>query len=298
VDLAPGLFVGSTGVRIFLQEAAACGVQAASGTDAASLPAPRWRPEGDDLISGAAGVGLGHLWLYRATGDASHLDVARRCAEELMGGGRPDQAVQAEELPASAALDRSAGRAHGLAGFAEFLLSYAEATGDKQVHARAAGQVDQLAKRASSLISNASGPGAVPLAFSWCQGLPGIARTLLHASVALGRPDLDRMARQAADVCTAQRSRIVVTGQCCGGAGVGSLLAELAAGRDGERYRSAAYDVAVRMLLRGAGPPEHPMFTEDSPGEGSASWALGVAGILGFFRQLRECGRTKTGAPP
>jgi serine/threonine protein kinase len=298
VELAPGLFVGSTGVSIFLHEAAARGVKAASGTDAVSLPTPQWRPEGDDLISGAAGVGLGHLWLYRATGNASHLEVARRCAEELMDGSGPDQAVQAEELPDSAALDRSAGRAHGLAGFAEFLLSYAEATGDERVHAHAAGQIDQLAKRASSLIGHASGPGAVPLAFSWCQGLPGIARTLRHASVALDRPELGRMARWAADVCTAQRSRIVVTGQCCGGAGVGSLLAELAAGRDGERYRAAAYDVAVRMLLRSGGPPEHPMFTEDSPGEGSASWALGVAGILAFFRQLRTCGRTKTGASP
>lgn len=92
VNLAPGLFTGSTGVSIFLTEAAACGVEAVSRTDAASLLPPQWRPEGDDLIAGAAGVGLGHLWLYRATGDSSHLDVARRCAEELMDGSRADPA--------------------------------------------------------------------------------------------------------------------------------------------------------------------------------------------------------------
>lgn len=109
VNLAPGLFVGATGVSIFLQDAAACGIEAAARAGAASLPAPGWQPEGDDLIVGAAGIGLGHLRLYRATGDPSHLDVSRHCAGQLMHGriGKVESAFEIEELPVSAAIDTS-----------------------------------------------------------------------------------------------------------------------------------------------------------------------------------------------
>ncbi|MBO0804565.1 MAG: class IV lanthionine synthetase LanL [Nocardiopsaceae bacterium] len=297
-DLVPGLFTGSTGAAVFLQEAATRGIGPAEpgGSAIAGPPPPEWHPEGGDLIVGASGVGLGHLSLYRATGEAAHLDVARRCAEELMRGDGAMTAFETEDLPVSAALDKSAGRAHGLAGVVEFLLAYADVAGDEHVRAHAAGQADELAVRAEDLISRAWGVGAVPLSMSWCQGLAGIARTLLRAGDLLGKPDLALTAARAADVCAARRSRITSLGQCCGAAGVGSMLLEFAA-RGSERHLDAARDIATHMLLRSAGPADHPMFVEDAPADGTASWAFGLTGILAFFRQLSAGCSSASSAP-
>lgn len=105
------------------------------------------------------------------------------------------------------------------------------------------------------------------------------------------------MACQAADVCTAQRFRGVLAGQCCGAAGIGSLLIDLADDSSGERYRYAAYDVAAHMLLR-SGPARAPHVHRGLTGRGHR--VLGVRGgrDTGLFRRLRECGPTKTAARP
>lgn len=53
-----------------------------------------------------------------------------------------------------------------------------------------------------------------------------------------------------------------------------------------ERYWEAALHPASLMLLRSAGTPGRPLFVADEPEDGSASWAIGNAGILAFFRRL------------
>jgi hypothetical protein len=50
----------------------------------------------------------------------------------------------------------------------------------------------------------------------------------------------------------------------------------------------AAFQVGEQILLRSAGTPEHPQFTESAPDRHTISWAAGLAGILPFFRQLGE----------
>ena len=74
VRLPQGLFAGTTGVSIFLQQAQARGITVPAAPW--GLPGPDWQPESRDLISGAAGVGLGHLWLHEATSDPACLAVA------------------------------------------------------------------------------------------------------------------------------------------------------------------------------------------------------------------------------
>jgi len=78
--------------------------------------------------------------------------------------------------------------------------------------------------------------------------------------------------------------------QCCGLAGIGTMLIDVAAQDGGERYWQGSRAVVAQMLLRSAGPAEHPVFVRDDPGEYSASWAYGLAGILGFFRRLARRG--------
>jgi lantibiotic modifying enzyme len=125
---------------------------------------------------------------------------------------------------------------------------------------------------------------------SWCQGLTGIALSLLTAGEYLNDSGYTDAARRVADACIALVPRMDKPTQCCGLAGIGNMLIDVAC-RDGdERYWEAARAVVGQMLVRSAGPADHPMFVRDHPGEYSASWAYGLAGILSFFRRLSRGG--------
>ena len=182
VRLPPGLFVGATGVSVFMQHAEATGMETLGGTW--RMPEPDWQLEGDDLYLGTAGVGLGHLRLYHASGDPVHLDVAMRCGRKIM-------ATTTLRFPAAdgrdpaAGVDPHSGRAHGLAGVTEFLLALAAQTADEAVYAAAARRARELARHTRSLLPQARQPSAPPLAMSWCQGLAGIGPVLLQASAVL-----------------------------------------------------------------------------------------------------------------
>ncbi|HEY2575059.1 MAG TPA: class IV lanthionine synthetase LanL [Streptosporangiaceae bacterium] len=282
VRLPHGLYTGRTGVDIFLQQALDHGITSAASLRG-PLPPPGFAPEGDDLIIGAAGIGLGHLLLYRANGDSRHLDVTRRYASMLMGPAAPESSFGPNPRP-EYAVEPSASRAHGLAGVTELLVSFAEQTGEPAAAEAAAVRARVLAGQARDLLRRSREAAASPLAASWCQGLTGIGQTLAHAGEVLHDPVLTSLARHAADACVALLPRLSGLGACCGAAGVGNFLVDLAAAD--ERYLEAAYDVAAHMLRRSAGPPGRPVFTESDPDSFSASWAAGLAGMLTFFRRL------------
>ncbi|NUW37017.1 protein kinase/lanthionine synthetase C family protein [Nonomuraea sp. SMC257] len=276
----PGLFTGVTGTDMFLQEAGNCGISLA-GWPGRSLPPPEWRAEAADLTDGEAGVGLGHLYFHRVSGDPADLEAARRCARIVAAEPPPPRTSRPGEA------DLAAGRAHGLAGTAELLLALAEETGESWVLEAAADRVRLLSERTRVLVREAQDPAAEPMTMSWCRGLPGIGPTLLHASKVLGDPSLSDLARQGADVCVARMSRLSALGRCCGVAGVGNHLLDLADLEQSERYREAAYDLAAHLLLRSAGSPTHPtFFASDDPPARSLSWAQGLTGVLSFFRRL------------
>jgi len=280
--LPPGLFTGSTGVSVFHWAARAADA-------AAPVPEPDWQPEGDDLVLGAAGVGLGHLWLYQAGAGTAHLALARRCAGDLLAGAVSASPYRTRDA-VIAGVDSAAGRAHGLAGVTEFLLTLASETGDEGVRQAAAEYARRLADRTTALLPVASRPDALPLAMSWCQGLAGIGQALVQASVVLGDTSFAGMAQRAAAVILGYLPRLTALGRCCGAAGAGHLFIDLAVAGQDERWWQAASEVAQHMLLRSAGSPGHRTFVTGSAEHSSLGWAFGAAGLLSFFRRLDRHG--------
>jgi tRNA A-37 threonylcarbamoyl transferase component Bud32 len=286
IRLPPALLTGITGADIFLHQAAASGISTPARK--AHLPEPGWQPVSGDLMSGAAGVGLGHLWLHQATGDPAHLDVAIRCGHDLLAGTAP--AGVPPGGPELVGIDTAAGRAHGLAGSTEFLLALVRQTGDEQLRAAAAAHAGLLAERTRNLMPAAGRPDAAFLVASWCEGLAGIGQVLLQAGQDLADESLLTLAQDAADICIRQTPRLSTLGRCCGAAGVGCFLIDLAVSSQQERYWQAARDVGLHLLLRSAGPPGHPVFVADNGSRSAAGWESGLAGILAFFRRLARSG--------
>ena len=204
-----------------------------------------------------------------------------------MSGTTPVTPVSGSEL--GAGLDPAAGRAHGLAGVTEFLLVLAARTGDDNILAAAADRASQLARRAQPLIRQTMQLAAAPMAVSWCQGLAGIGPVLALAGAVLADTALTSLAGQAADACVAYLPRLSIAGRCCGAAGVGAFLLDLAVTGQEERYWHAAERVGTQILLRSAGTSSRPVFTP-GPGDSSAGWAFGVAGLLPLFRRLASRG--------
>ena len=250
-------------------------------------PSEDWQPPGNDLISGAAGVGLGHLELHELTGDARHLGAAVRCGQIILAS--PAEPGPVAEPGTASAIDTSASRAHGLAGELEVLLALAARTGDQATLAAAAASATRLVERTEYLLP-AARAAATPLTVSWCQGLAGIGQVLLAASRVLDDPGLASLARRAADVCVEFVPRLSVTARCCGLAGLGHFFIDLALAGSDERYWDAARDTGRQMLLRSGGPSSRPVFTPGA-GDGSGiSWAFGLPGLLSFFRRLARPG--------
>lgn len=290
VMLQPGLMVGRTGADVFLTLAQSRGMEAAAEYAGPEIPDAGWQPDGVDLTSGAAGVGIGHLMLCDITGDTSHHAVVTRCVEyvlDRLDDGQlstgPDEPVQPLEREA---VEPATGRAHGLAGCVDLLLYAAERLGHHDALVSATEQVGHLAERAESLAERVPTRFSAPIAASWCQGLAGIAPVLLHAEDVLQDHRLGALARRLADVCLDFLPHVSVPVQCCGLVGIGNLFIDLAVHDCGGDYWAAADTTARQLLIRSTGPVNHPVFVKDSLEEYGASWAFGVAGQLAFFRRL------------
>ncbi|MEQ4719918.1 lanthionine synthetase LanC family protein [Nonomuraea sp. B19D2] len=284
--LPPGLFHGRTGVDVFLIRARDHGIAPPDEYRGPYVPGVEWKPEGPGLITGAAGVGIGHLLLSQHDADPAHLAVVRRCAESAMSDGGLGPKADGDPPRRWASVDSSMGLAYGQAGVIELLISAGARIGDHRLLAEAVKRTDRLAEHAEMWARHARERSAPPLALSWCRGLAGIAHTLLRAGAAVNDPALADLARGIGTAMELFLPRIGVLDQCCGAAGIGNALIDLAVLDGDPRRWDAAYAVAVQMLLRSAGPVDHPVFIKD-PGEaGGASLATGLAGILGFFRRL------------
>ncbi|TDV44803.1 protein kinase domain-containing protein [Actinophytocola oryzae] len=270
VELGPGLLAGRTGVDIFVREARErLGLPAA----ARDRPDPPPAPDEFDLVSGTAGIGLGHVWFLRRDGDPRDREVVRRCAETL-----------------AAAAPTKPGLAHGTAGVVLFgLLAEDHADVDP---GPADDRLTALVDAAGPLIARAAaGTGDTLRTASWCNGLAGVARVLAEAGRRRDRPDCTRLALAAGDALTGWIPRSAHLGQCCGVSGIGDLMLDLCAVPGGERFTGHAYAAAEQILLRSAGTHDRPepvsFSTTDRDG---VSWAVGLTGILGFVRRLRDQG--------
>ncbi|MFJ6518310.1 class IV lanthionine synthetase LanL [Streptomyces filamentosus] len=299
-NLPPGLYTGRTGVALFLAEA---GIKQTppEAEDPGPLPgrAPDGGPPEADLIAGAAGIGTGHLLLARhalRSGDPHtadrHLAVAADC-HRMLTSGTARLTTTGPATPGSAALRE--GLAHGEAGIASFLLAHAAWAGDPETTTRAERAAARLAALTPDVIAASAAPEATRRYGSWCRGLAGIGAVHLQAAETLEDPHHLDLARQAARACLALAPRMPLVTQCCGLAGVGDLLVDVAEASGSEEFRDGAETVARLILNRSGGTPSRPTFPDTGLSRASATWAGGSAGVLTFFRRLRARGGPRLG---
>ncbi|MCK2215741.1 class IV lanthionine synthetase LanL [Actinomadura sp. ATCC 31491] len=300
VPLPPGLYFGRTGTALFLAAARLAAVP--------ELDRPRPLALADlagdqraDQAHGVAGIGAGHLALAAIDQDPGHLAVAAECARRLIAGEvtAAEDAVAPAQPGTGVAVDTA--YAHGDAGCADFLLAYHEATGDPAAGQAARERVAALAVAAEALLAELAGSAARPMGASWCQGMSGIASTLAHAARAYDEHRYLDLAERGARACLALAPQAWVVSQCCGLAGIGEALADLALATGDAAYWRGAEEVAELMLLRSGGEPAAPVFPGNDLDKPGYTWGTGAAGVLSFLRRLdRRTGPrlwTPTGPP-
>ncbi|MEU5794715.1 lanthionine synthetase LanC family protein [Streptomyces sp. NPDC047813] len=304
-NLPPAFYTGRTGVQLFLAQAQlaaeAAGMHEETRPGHPALPdrAPDGGPPEADLIAGAAGTGLGRLLLARHAHRAGHshaahrhLAVAADC-ERMLASGTARLTPAGPDTAGRAALHE--GIAHGEAGVACFLLEYGGVTGDKDAISRSERAAAHLAAVTPDIIAAATGPGATRRYGSWCRGLAGIGTVLVRAAERLDEPGYLGPARRAARACAALAPRMPLVTQCCGLAGVGELMVDVAEASGSEEFWDAAETTALLILSRSGGTWSRPVFPDTGLAGPSATWAGGSAGVLAFFRRLRDRGGPRLG---
>jgi tRNA A-37 threonylcarbamoyl transferase component Bud32 len=289
----PALFAGRTGTAVFLATA-----RRLIGED---LPAPAavglGPSERDDYLHGLAGIGAGHLLLAELDPDLrpAHHATAAECARRLLAG----EVAEGPEPPArpGTGMATAAGFAHGATGVACFLLARHRATGDAEAGAAARERFDRLAAEAAELIGVMRGPSARPMSVSWCQGVGGIAAGLLYAAEAYGDERYLALARDGARACLAVAPQAWVVSQCCGLAGVGELLIDVALATDEEEFWTGAGHVAALILARSGGERDRPVFPDNTLESADGTWGTGTSGVLSFLRRLHERRGTRLWTP-
>ncbi|MEW9550509.1 lanthionine synthetase C family protein [Nonomuraea sp. NPDC050783] len=282
VPLPPGLYFGRTGTSLFLAAARLAAVPELDRPGPVAL-------DGDqraDQAHGVAGIGTGHLALAAIDPDPGHLAVAAECARRLIAGEvtASEDAVAPAQPGTGVAVDTA--YAHGEAGCADFLLAYHEATGDPGAGEAARERLAALAVAAEALLAELAGPDARPMGASWCQGMSGMASTLAHAARAYDDHRYLDLAERGARACLALAPQAWVVSQCCGLAGIGEALADLALVTGDAAYWRGAEEVAELMLLRSGGDPAAPVFPGNDLDKPGHTWGTGVAGVLSFLRRL------------
>nr|WP_055501742.1 class IV lanthionine synthetase LanL [Nonomuraea pusilla] len=284
VVLPPGLYFGRTGTALFLAAARSSGAPELER----ALPVELGGDQRADQAHGVAGIGAGHLALAALERDPRHVEVAAECGRLLMAGevSQSRDAVAPAQPGTGVAVESAF--AHGAAGCADFLLSLWEATGDERVGRAAAGRFAELAEVAGVLLEELAGPAARPMGASWCQGMSGVAGALAHAGRALGEDRYVELAERGARACLALAPQAWVVSQCCGLAGIGECLIDLALLTGDEFYWRGAEEVAVLMLVRGGGEPDAPVFPGNDLDKAGFTWATGASGVLSFLRRLDQ----------
>ncbi|WP_163513454.1 lanthionine synthetase LanC family protein [Fodinicola acaciae] len=289
LDLPPGLLLGATGVRIFLEQARIC------GSDGPVLPAETagWRPKGDEITIGAAGIGLGHLVLDRLAPHPDHERVVRESVERVTRHLDPESAFAPEQVSEESGMDTTTGFAHGLSGVIALLLAVRDtALWSESLENQLARRLELVRARTTRLIEVSAMATAVPLSVSWCRGLAGIGRTLWLAGHKLADRELVELAVAAGSACADWVPYLANRGQCCGISGVGEFFLDLA--EENERFGAAAESAATQLVVRGlADPPANVKVTRLGEQDGVA-WSGGISGQLAFLRRLRDRG---TGNP-
>ena len=301
IPTAPALMYGRTGIGVALNAVANVVCDARLHMAAAAMMSV----DGDvanepraDVMRGLAGLGIGYLAFAAASDTDRHqcyLTRADLCAKRLLD----DEAMIGEELQAlpvgnaGHGISIADGFAHGRAGIAYFLLAHTAHTGDERSRRQARTLVDGLVDLVPELVSRTETPLARPMAISWCQGLAGIGATLVRAARFFNDEHILKAAKSAAAACLLFAPRVLLVTQCCGLAGVGEFLLDLAVAADDVRYHRDAIDILNLMLMRSGGSRSAPSFPDNTMAASSPAWAIGSSGILSFLRRLADPSRDR-----
>jgi serine/threonine protein kinase len=294
IHTAPALMYGRTGIGLALEAVANVACDARLHT-AAALMMPG---DGDvaneqraDVMHGLAGLGIGYLaFAAMASGTGRSLAHADLCAKRILDS----EAMIREQLGAlpvgnaGHGISIADGFAHGRAGIAYFLLAHAAQSGDEASGRQARTLVAALAALVPDLVSRTETSLARPMAVSWCQGLAGIGATLVRAARFFNDESLLNATKSAAAACVAFAPRVLLATQCCGLAGIGEFLLDLAVAADNIRYHRDAMEILNLMLMRSGGSRSAPSFPDNTMAASSPAWATGMSGVLSFLRRLAD----------
>lgn len=147
-----------------------------------------------------------------------------------------------------------------------------------------------------ALLASAAEPGATVRYAAWCRGLTGIGVVLVRAAPVFGEACL-HAAEQAARASLALVPRMSLAIRCCGLAGLGDFLIDLALATGSDEYWQAAHRLVGFAAARGTGTWAEPNFAASGDLTTSPAWATGSAGILTFLRRLRHRGGPLLGMP-
>ena len=303
----PGLYFGTSGVAWFLADAAAVlgrdDLLRRANELALALPV---RVPNSDITHGTAGIGLGQLRQWIATGDDRFLARAVVAAEQVLRGAvRSEDGGVTWPVPAGAptrlAGTVSYGYAHGNAGIATFLFTVAEATGEPEFAEVATEALLTVLPQAVGIEGAAYWPASPDDAGdsseagywpSWCNGSSGMGTAFVRAHLVTGDPTFRRAAEAAAKAGLRERWRSSAV-QCHGLAGDAELLLDLMTLparhlEPHDPYRRAALEAAEALLLQGRTPAsgKGTVFADDSGATISAGFGTGLAGTGAFLLRL------------
>jgi hypothetical protein len=299
--LLPGLCTGRSGTAWALHEAA--GLLGDDRLASRALELARALPTSGHNASishGLSGAGMAHLHLWQATGDPAMLRSALGYADAALDAARRTGDDWAWPIPTNAnsllaGINRY-GFATGVAGVGAFLLAAAQAAGHDSdsdgppfLHA-ALGAGDTLARavrlddrRAMWPVDVGGEHGSMEL---WCKGPAGIGDFLIRLWAATGEQRFADLAEQAANTVVQNPWR-TTTGACCGLAGGGQFLLDMADHTGLETYWAHAEDLAAVIYTQHT---EHGDLQLTGALNGGHDYADGSAGILDFLLRLRHGG--------
>jgi lantibiotic modifying enzyme len=231
-------------------------------------------------------MALLHLWLN--TGDPDLLERATACADNVLKAARRDGVDWAwptpEHVDSGLAGINVYGFAHGIAGVGAFLLAAAEAGGSEAHREAALGAGDTLVRAASIEEGIPAWPVKVgggdvnPSAGHWCSGPAGIGTFLVRLGSATG----DQRFTDLAQRCVPARKTLwhSTIGACCGLAGVGHAVLDLADIGGWDHFRGVADHIADLIHARRRIADDLELICPPSRG---MAYNEGTSGVLTFL---------------